>query len=57
VKESCVLDLTDYFKKIFTLDMLILNEDRHLNNLAVILKGNMGKDNSAISTGKIQGII
>jgi hypothetical protein len=40
VKESCVLDLTDYFKKIFTLDMLILNEDRHLNNLAVILKGN-----------------
>jgi hypothetical protein len=40
VKESCDLDLTDYFKKVFTLDMLILNEDRHLNNLAVILKGN-----------------
>jgi hypothetical protein len=39
------------------MDMLILNEDRHLNNLAVILKGNMGKDNSAVSTGKIQGII
>jgi hypothetical protein len=40
VKENCGLDLTDYFRKIFTLDMLVLNEDRHLNNLAVVLKGN-----------------
>jgi hypothetical protein len=40
VKDSCALDLTDYFKKVFTLDLLVLNEDRHLNNLAVILKEN-----------------
>ncbi|MCQ2550381.1 MAG: hypothetical protein MJ134_10130 [Lachnospiraceae bacterium] len=39
VKESCELDLTEYFSKIFTLDMLVLNEDRHLNNIAVIFDG------------------
>lgn len=36
VKQSCGLDVTDYLRKTLTLDMLILNEDRHLNNLAVI---------------------
>ncbi len=40
VRQSCGLDITDYLKKIFTLDMIILNEDRHLNNLAVVLRGN-----------------
>lgn len=34
--QSCGVDVTDYLKKIFTLDMLILNEDRHLNNMAVL---------------------
>lgn len=36
IKQSCGLDVRDYLKKTLTLDMLILNEDRHLNNLAVI---------------------
>lgn len=36
IKQSCGLDVRDYLKKTITLDMLILNEDRHLNNLAVI---------------------
>lgn len=36
IKQSCGLDVTDYLRKTLTLDMLVLNEDRHLNNLAVI---------------------
>ena len=36
VSESCSLDLTEYFQRIFTLDRIILNEDRHFNNLALI---------------------
>lgn len=35
-RETCKLDLKDYFSKIFTLDALILNEDRHFNNLGII---------------------
>ena len=38
VKQSCGVDIRDYFRKVFTLDMLVLNEDRHLNNLAVLFK-------------------
>lgn len=34
------LDLTKYFSKIFTLDKIILNEDRHFNNLGVIRSAN-----------------
>lgn len=34
--KACGLDLSDYFSKIFTLDYLILNEDRHFNNLGII---------------------
>lgn len=30
-------DLTDYFNKVFTLDLITLNEDRHFNNLGVFL--------------------
>lgn len=30
-------DLSDYFSKIFTLDLITLNEDRHFNNLGIIL--------------------
>lgn len=40
ILQICGLDVADYLKKIFTLDMLILNEDRHLNNLAVVFRGN-----------------
>lgn len=36
--QSCGVDVTDYLKKIFTLDMLTLNEDRHLNNMAVLFR-------------------
>lgn len=32
----CSLDLSDYFSKIFTLDAVILNEDRHFNNLGIV---------------------
>ena len=36
------LDVTDYLRKTFTIDALIWNEDRHLNNLAVIYNDNSG---------------
>ena len=36
VINSTGVDLTDYFSKVFTLDRIILNEDRHVNNLALI---------------------
>ena len=39
IKESCNLDVKDYLSKTLTLDMIVLNEDRHLNNLAVIMRG------------------
>lgn len=34
--KMCNLDLTNYFSRVFTLDYLILNEDRHFNNLGMI---------------------
>lgn len=37
------LDLFLYFKRIFTLDYITLNEDRHFNNLAAISDKNIGK--------------
>lgn len=40
IRQSCSLDVRDYLRKVMTLDMLVLNEDRHLNNLAVIMKDN-----------------
>ena len=40
LKESCGLDIREYLSKVFTLDMICLNEDRHLNNLAVIMRDN-----------------
>ena len=40
IRESSGVDVTDYLRKIFTLDRIILNEDRHLNNLALISNGN-----------------
>ncbi len=38
VKQSCDLDIRDYLTRVIMLDMIVLNEDRHLNNLAVIFK-------------------
>lgn len=35
-QDALDLDLTSYFAKIFTLDYIILNEDRHFNNLGII---------------------
>ena len=40
MKEYTGLDVRDYLAKIFTLDRIILNEDRHVNNLAVIYDDN-----------------
>lgn len=36
-KEAVGIDLTDYFKKVFTLDYIVLNEDRHFHNLGIIM--------------------
>lgn len=36
-REAVGLDLTDYFRKIFTLDYIVLNEDRHFHNLGIIM--------------------
>ena len=38
-KKETGLDLTVYFKKVFTLDYLTLNEDRHFHNLGIIMNG------------------
>ncbi len=39
IKEVCKVDVTDYLRKIFSLDRIILNEDRHLNNLGLVCIG------------------
>lgn len=36
------LDVTDYLRKVFTVDAIIWNEDRHLNNLAVLYNDDSG---------------
>lgn len=36
VQASCNIDITPYFKKMFTLDAIVLNEDRHFNNIALV---------------------
>lgn len=36
-KQTVGLDLTDYFRKVFTLDYITLNEDRHFHNLGIIM--------------------
>lgn len=36
-RQTVGLDLTDYFKKVFTLDYIVLNEDRHFHNLGIIM--------------------
>lgn len=37
VEKVTGLDLFDYFKKVFTLDYITLNEDRHFHNLGIIM--------------------
>lgn len=39
VRSIIGLDVTDYLKKVLMLNMIVLNEDRHVNNLAVIFDG------------------
>lgn len=36
-RDTVGLDLTDYFRKVFTLDFIVLNEDRHFHNLGIIM--------------------
>lgn len=38
-RQTVGLELTDYFKKVFTLDYIVLNEDRHFHNLGIIMNG------------------
>lgn len=38
IRLMCDIDVTDYLRKIFTLDYIILNEDRHFNNLGIIMR-------------------
>ena len=40
IDQSCGLNIHAYLSKVLTLDMICLNEDRHLNNLALIMCGN-----------------
>ena len=40
IDQSCGLNIHAYLSKVLTLDMICLNEDRHLNNLALIMSGN-----------------
>ena len=39
VKKVCGIDYTGYLRKIITLDAIILNEDRHVNNLTLLYDG------------------
>ncbi|MDE6904249.1 MAG: hypothetical protein K2P76_04845 [Lachnospiraceae bacterium] len=39
IKNTTCLDLTEYFSNIFTLDMLLLNPDRHFKNMGIIYNG------------------
>lgn len=39
IKEQTNLDIHEYLANTFCLDMLILNEDRHFNNLGIIYDG------------------
>ena len=51
VKDSCDLDITDYLRRVITLDYIILNEDRHFNNLALIFDGTGFKPSPIFDNG------
>ena len=52
VKKSTDYDILDYFKKIFTLDRITLNDDRHVNNLALLGTNNGFKSAPVFDNGK-----
>ncbi|HIZ21619.1 MAG TPA: hypothetical protein IAA21_02310 [Candidatus Blautia faecigallinarum] len=49
--QICKIDVTDYLKKILSLDMLILNEDRHFHNLGVIRSGSAYREAPIFDNG------
>lgn len=51
VEKSCGINIFEYLKKVLTVDMIILNEDRHLNNLALIFDGNAFKPSPIFDNG------
>lgn len=51
VQKSCGIDIFKYLGRILTVDMMILNEDRHLNNLALIFDGNSFKPSPIFDNG------
>lgn len=51
VQKSCGIDIFDYLRKIFTVDMITLNEDRHLNNIALVFDGNSFKPSPIFDNG------
>jgi len=51
VQKSCGIDIFKYLAKVLTLDRIILNEDRHLNNLALIFDGNSFKPSPIFDNG------
>lgn len=52
VQETTGTDLTHYFANIFALDCLILNEDRHFNNLGLIFNGESFREAPIFDNGK-----
>ncbi|MBQ9198989.1 MAG: hypothetical protein IJ141_02295 [Lachnospiraceae bacterium] len=52
VKKSTGYDLYDYLKKTFTLDRITLNEDRHVNNLALLFSNEKFKASPIFDNGK-----
>ena len=52
VKEQTRLDIHEYLANTFLLDMLVLNEDRHFNNLGIIYDGTNFKCAPIFDNGK-----
>ena len=52
VRENTGTDITEYLADTFTLDALILNEDRHFNNLGLIFDGNNFRTAPIFDNGK-----
>ena len=52
VKTQTGLDIHEYLANTFCLDMLILNEDRHFNNLGIIYNGTSFRPAPIFDNGK-----
>lgn len=52
VKQQTHLNIREYLANIFTLDKVILNEDRHFNNLGIIYNGTDFKSAPIFDNGK-----